>query len=247
MREAALGRAKGYPYRIERRSFLYVDGTAQPATRLRRSGRTPVIAFGSNRSADQLARKYHGWPKGTEILVTLAWLSGHDVVYSAHFARYGAVPAMLFPAAGVTVEVSVAWLTEPQLVRMHQTEGASNYRFVMRGGIDLRLEDDTAVERAGLYVGRHGAMSDAGRPVPMAEVAADGRDTAGFAQVAAQGLARDRLAPEAPLDDFILQNIACPVTRTERGRRLRRDAIPIDEHKPIAPSGVAGASRSSRP
>ena len=38
------------------------------------------------------------------------------------------------------------------------------------------------------------------------------------------------LAPEAPLDVFILQNIACPVTRAERGRRLQRDALRVAEY-----------------
>lgn len=222
---AALARAKGYPYRIERWSFRYVDGEAVPETRLVHPDRVPVVAFGSNRSAEQLARKYRGWPAGTEIPVTLGRLSGHDVVYSAHFARYGAVPAMLFPDVRITVEVSVVWLTEPQLVRMHETEGASNYRFVMREDLDLRGEDGERLARAGLYVGRHGALSQGGQAMPLAEVAAEGREAPAVSQVAAQSHARDRLAPDAPLDDFILQNITCRVTRSERGRRLRRDAL----------------------
>ncbi len=220
-----IGRAKGYPYRIDRRSFRYIDGAAHPETKLQHPDRIPVIAFGSNRSAEQLARKYEGWPRGTEIPVTLARLAGHDVVYSAHFARYGAVPAMLFPTAKVTVEVSVIWLTEPQLDRMHATEGASNYRFDMRDGLDLTAENGKAVGRAGLYVGQHGAMSQDGRPMALAEVAADGRESVAVTQVEVLTRARDRLAPEAPLDDFIHQNVACPVTRAERGRRLRRDAL----------------------
>ena len=225
MHRAALARAKDYPYRVERRSFRYVDGEAVPETRLVHPDRVPVVAFGSNRSAEQLARKYRGWPAGTEIPVTLGRLAGHDVVYSAHFARYGAVPAMLFPEARVTVEVSVVWLTERQLLRMHETEGASNYRFVMRDDFDLRGEDGEPLPRAGLYVGRHGALSHDGRAMPLAEVAAQGREAPPVSQVAAQKHARDQLAPDAGLDAFILQNIACPVTRAERGRRLRRDAL----------------------
>lgn len=227
---AALRRAKDYPYRIDRATFRYVDGAVRPETRLHHPDRVPVVAFGSNRSAEQLARKYRGWPKGTEIPVTLAWLGGYDVVYSAHFARYGAVPAMLHPTASVTVEVSVTWLTEAQLERMHQTEGASNYRFVMGDGIDLRFEDGFRVDRAGLYVGLHGAIARDGRAVPLSDVAADGRAAAGMGQVEVQTLVRDRLAPDAPLDAFILQNISCPVTRAERGRRLRRDALAVDDY-----------------
>lgn len=229
MSRAALERAKGYPYRIESRSFLYVDGVAEPETRLSHPDRVPVVAFGSNRSAEQLARKYRGWPKGTEIPVTLARLAGYDVVYSAHFARYGSVPAMLFAAPQVTVEVSVVWLTGPQLERMHQTEVASNYRFVMRDGLDLRGDDGVRLDRAGLYVGRHGALSASARPLALAEVTAQGRDGPAVTQIAAQAHARDRLAPDAALDDFILQNIACPVTRGDRGRRLRRDALSAED------------------
>ncbi len=229
MSAAALQRAKGYPYRVESRSFRYVDGLAEPESRLRHPDRVPVIAFGSNRSPEQLARKYRGWPKGTEIPVTLARLGGHDVVYSAHFARYGAVPAMLFPSRGVTVEVSVVWLTEPQLHRMHQTEGASNYRFIQRDDFDLRGEDGGRIDRAGLYVGLHGALADGGQPMPLAEVSAEGRAVPPVSQVDVQTRARNRLAPDAGLDAFILQNIGCPVTRTERGRRLRRDALAAGE------------------
>ncbi len=222
---ATLDLAKGYPYRIERHSFRYVDGAVVPESRLRHDDRVPIIAFGSNRSAVQLARKYRGWPTGTEIPVTLAWLSGHDVVYSAHFARYGSIPAMLYPDPLVTVEVSVMWLTGPQLVRLHQTEGASNYRFTMRDDLDLHGEDGAPIGRTGFYEGRHGALADGGRPMPLAEVAAEGRWAAAVTQLTVQERARDRLAPEAGLDEFILQNVACPVTRSERGRRLRRDAL----------------------
>lgn len=221
-----LDRAKSYPYRVERRSFRYVDGRAVAETRLRHDDRLPVVAFGSNRSAEQLARKYRGWPEGTEIPVTLARLTGHDVVYSAHFARYGAVPAMLYPDSAVTVEVSVIWLTEPQLRRMHQTEGTFNYRFVQRDDLVLHDEAGARIARAGLYVGRHGAIADGGgRPMPLAEVFAEGRVAPAVSQVVAQERARDRLAPDAGLDSFILQNIDCAVTRAERGRRLRRDAL----------------------
>ncbi|NNG04264.1 MAG: hypothetical protein HKM95_09215 [Inquilinus sp.] len=224
--------AKGYPYRIERRSFRYVDGGARPETRLHHADRVPVVAYGSNRSPEQLARKYAGWPVGTEIPVTLAWLADHDVVHSAHFARYGAVPAMLFPAAGVRVEVAVMWLTPPQLTRMHETEGAANYAFGLQSGLDLRDEAGGRLETAGVYVGRHGALARDTAPLPLAAVAAEGRRDRAGAQVDALTAARDRLAPEAPLDRFILQNVTCPVTRADRSRRLRREALEPDRFAP---------------
>ena len=220
--------AKSYPYSVPRRSYLFVDGVQRPPSPAPGAGRTPVIACGSNRSPAQLARKFRSWPQGTEIPVTLARLADHDVVYSAHFSRYGAMPATLLPAPGVRAEVAITWLTAPQLERMHQTEGAENYRFVRLDGIDLETADGSRLAVAHVYWSRRGALRHNGAAVPLAAIDAAGRDVAPLDQEAALTLARDRLAPDAPLDDFILQNIACPVTRAQRTARLRRDAILID-------------------
>ncbi|WP_446917182.1 hypothetical protein, partial [Klebsiella pneumoniae] len=76
--------------------------------------RVAVIAYGSNRSPEQLARKYRDWPTGTVIPVARARLDGFDAVHSCHFTRYGSMPAMLHPAPGVTVDISVVWLTAAQ-------------------------------------------------------------------------------------------------------------------------------------
>ena len=54
--------------------------------------------------------------------VSRAWLADHDVVYSAHVARYGAIPACLFPAPDTRVAVWITWLDDTQLARMHETE-----------------------------------------------------------------------------------------------------------------------------
>ena len=58
-----LALAKGYPYRPPAGSYLFAEGGARPlaagtdAPELFR-GRVPVVAHGSNRSAEQLARKF---------------------------------------------------------------------------------------------------------------------------------------------------------------------------------------------
>jgi hypothetical protein len=213
--------ARGYPYDVPRRSYRFLDGAALPLDGFRPDGRTPVLAVGSNRAPYQLARKYRGRP-GTDIPVTVARLAGHDVVHSCHFARYGSVPARLWPSPGVTVEVAVTWLTPAQLQVMHTTEGAWNYDFERLDGLDLAIDGWGRVDAAFAYVGRHPPVTLDGVPVPLAAIAAEGRTAAAVGQAEMLALARDTLAPDAALDRFILDTIGCPVTRMQRSLRLRR-------------------------
>ena len=90
--------ATGYPYEFPACSYLFADHTQHPLpddllTEL--TGRVPVIACGSNRAPEQLARKFRGWPSPLRIPVLCGRIDGFDVVYSAHFTRYGAIPASL--------------------------------------------------------------------------------------------------------------------------------------------------------
>lgn len=228
MTDTRLAIAKGYPYRLPRTSFVYVDGRAEPLDRpLDRAGRIPVIAYGSNRSPEQLARKFAGWPAGTTVPVTRAWLADHDVVYGAHFTAYGALPAVLARSPGTTVEVSVTWLTDRQLARMHATEGPSNYRFARIDGVALEVDGHGRVATCWGYLGRRGAVSAQGRAIPLGAVRAQGRRAAPRLQEDVLDLARARLAPDAALDPFILQTIACAVTRAQRSQRLQADAIAV--------------------
>ncbi len=225
-----LALALGYPYAIPAGSFLYRDGAAMPLERLETAGRVPVLAIGSNRSPEQLARKYAGWPKGTEIPVTAARLAGHDVVHAAHFARYGSLPAVLCPAPGTRVEVAVTWLTETQLERMHETEGARNYRYGEPDRLDLRLGDGAPLDHAVLvYRGRHGALAPDGAPLPLAAVPAEGRARPGVRQAEALARARDLLAPKRALEDFLLELIDDAAVREAHVRRLARWAIGRDD------------------
>ena len=95
--------ALSYPFEIPTRSYV-VDGDgyaelAESAAPPDVSGRRPVLALGSNQSPAQLIRKYEGLGLGP-IPVVRARLADFDVVYSAHVARYGSIPATLRPCPG---------------------------------------------------------------------------------------------------------------------------------------------------
>ncbi|MGP1394520.1 MAG: gamma-glutamylcyclotransferase family protein [Inquilinaceae bacterium] len=224
---ARLALAKTYPYNPPRRSFLYYDGVARPLDRPDVEDRVPVLAYGSNAAPAQLARKYSGWPAGTAIPVTRARLSGFDIVHSAHFSRYGALPAMLWPAPGVTVQIAVLWLSPAQLARLHETEGALNYRYRRLDGLDLGVEGIGALTSVHAYVGLHGPVARGGAVLALAAIPARGRRLPAFHQADALAVARDVLAPGAPLDPFIVQTVVCPVTRIQRTARLEAAALPV--------------------
>jgi len=217
-----LALAKSYPFDSPGRSYLFredeivpLDGAAGPGLF---AERVPVIAHGSNRSPQQLRRKFGN---GAEIPVTRAWLGDYDVVYSAHVTQYGAIAANLQHLPGTRVEVYVTWLTAPQLERMHETElGGENYHYGEMAGIELTLEagPEARLSAAYVYLSTRGCLTDEpARPVGLAAVAAERRAHGAVLQEAAIALVRDRHRPGSDLDQHILTTI--------RDRALRRDLI----------------------
>ena len=57
-RQAALARARGYPYAIPDRSYHWRGGQVSEFDAVKSAGRTPVLAVGSNQSPEQLTRKF---------------------------------------------------------------------------------------------------------------------------------------------------------------------------------------------
>lgn len=168
---ARIRHAELYPYERPRSSFLFDGRAVRRLASLDPSGRTPVIAAGSNASPSRLAAKFGA--DGGPIPVTRAELHDHAVVFAAHFSSYGALPATLHPCAGAVSEVFVTWLTAVQLERMHATEGVGiRYQHVELGGLRLEVDGHGRVERAGAYLGRHGALALEGSPVRLAAVPA---------------------------------------------------------------------------
>ncbi len=130
--------AKAYPFPAPDHSYLYEAGGWQIlSTGFETTGRTPVLAAGSNQSPEQLARKYGEMPDIGSIPAQRGALHDFDVVYAAHLSHYGSVPATFQQSPGTIVTVFVLWLTELQLDRMHETEGNYSYDHLDALHLDL--------------------------------------------------------------------------------------------------------------
>ena len=116
-------RALNYPYSYPAYDFVLDKGSVAPLPdRNSLEGRVPVLAIGSNRSPEQLLRKF-----GDQdfLPVTCVKLCDYDVVYAAHIASYGSIPAVLARSPGTIVDIAITWFTKSQLQRMHETEAVS--------------------------------------------------------------------------------------------------------------------------
>jgi hypothetical protein len=237
-----LDRAKGYPFGHPDRSYLFRAGGPEPlddvATRIR--GRVPVIASGSNAAPDQLARKFAGLEVPVEVPVTRVVLADFDSVYNAHITSYGSVSATLHPSPGTRLTTFITWLAEAELEVMHATEQPGvNYHYSRLTGIAAEADGIGAMDTVFAYISVVGCLAHEGDPVSLAEVPAEGRRFKAVAQTEVLALVRDRTAPGADLDSFILEHIADETVRHGRSRSLAEDARPFahDGHEIIQLGG----------
>ncbi len=226
-----LALAKSYPFSTPGGSYLFRAGAAGPlapgsAQAALFADRLPVIGHGSNRSPEQLRRKFG---ERAEIPVSRAWLSDYDVVYSAHVTQYGSIAANLQHTPGARAEVYVNWLTEGQLLRMHETElGGENYYYGRLGGVSLALEAGpvAALSEAHVYLSTRGCLPEGAGPLGLAAVASEGRPHGALRQEEAIALVRDRHRPARGLDEHILATIRDPKDRKSLIAEMESDAVP---------------------
>ena len=164
-----LDRALNYPYAPIEADFLFTSGgiiELEDDSFL--NNRKAVLAVGSNRSPQQLLRKFG---KNETIPVTKAKLRNYDVFYSAHIASYGSIPAVLGRSDGTLVDVSITWLLPHQLKRMHETEAlGKSYDYGESSSLKLDLGNDRSAESIGCYLGRNGCANFEGSPIVLKEV-----------------------------------------------------------------------------
>lgn len=230
-----IARARDYPYAAPPGSYTYRRGAAHPFDPDMRRGRTPVLAYGSNRSPEQLDRKFGHAPE-TVIPVEAAVLRDFDVVYAASFTRYGAVPAMLQHVAGVAVEIAVTWLDEAELAHMHGTEmGAANYRYAALHDVCLTLDTGEVLDTAYTYVGTRGHFTHEDGPVPLKAVRGEGRRHPPRTTAEVLALLHALLDAEGELEEFIHRLVRDGGYRRARADELAPHATPFAyDHTVIA-------------
>ncbi|MDA1326625.1 MAG: hypothetical protein O3C34_18030 [Proteobacteria bacterium] len=218
--------AKAYPFPAPDHSYLYEAGGWQILrTGFETADRTPVLAAGSNQSPEQLSRKYGAMQDIGSIPAQRGVLHDYDVVYAAHLSGYGSVPATFQHSPGTVVTIFVLWLTDPQLDRMHETEG--NYSYDHLDSLRLELDGGVALPAAHAYTSKIGCLSHEGSCVSLAEIAAQNRQFPALTQAGMQAVIRDRLAPGMALDSFIQQHIRDPAIHRDRSTRLADGALAV--------------------
>jgi len=222
--ERALPRAVDYPYLAPLERYVFATSDDVPDFSI--DNRKPVLALGSNASPLQLRRKFAGF--AGHIPVSRAVLFDHVVVYSAHFTRYGALPATLHRHEGAIAFVAITWLDEQQLARMHETESVGvNYDYVEIEAVRLEHEGAlgaTAIPEdlgVGAYVSRWGPMVHQNKPVRLAETATSNCPLPALTQPAALRFAQRRVAPELDFDTFLRRLVDEPGFRSDCSQRLQ--------------------------
>lgn len=220
--------AKTYPFPVPGRSYVFRNGTPHDLDDhgFDRTGRTPVLAAGSNQSHEQLARKYSVLPGHVEIPIQRGLLDDFDSVYAAHLAGYGSVPSTFHPSLGTRVTTYVLWLDDAQLNRMHETE--RNYTYDRLDGIRVEIEGvGDIIDRAFAYTAVVGCLNVNGAPVALAEISAEGRILRAMSQPDMLDHVRGRLDPDVHLDTFIQAHIEGEALRRERTLALSSDSLPL--------------------
>ena len=220
--------AKAYPFPVPGRSYVFRNGTPHDLDDhgFDRTGRTPVLAAGSNQSHEQLARKYSVLPGHVEIPIQRGLLDDFDSVYAAHLAGYGSVPSTFHPSLGTRVTTYVLWLDDAQLNWMHETE--RNYTYDRLDGIRVEIEGvGEIIDRAFAYTAVVGCLNVNGAPVALAEISAEGRILRAMSQPDMLDHVRGRLGPDVHLDTFIQAHIEDEALRRERTLALSSDSLPL--------------------
>jgi hypothetical protein len=185
--------------------------------------RTPVLAYGSNASPEQLNRKFPSLTTDVIIPVIKAQLFDFDVVYAPLLAGYGSIPATLQHSPGTIVNVFVTYLTHFQLERMHETEGVGRgYCFGKLANIKLILANNVSLSEVTSYLAMSGCLMVSDSCISLAAVTAKNRVFPQMTQMEMLAFVRDRLARNQNLDAFILENVENPEINQYRTELLKQ-------------------------
>lgn len=198
----------GYPWPRPSSSFVLEEGSGRPLAEMDSesramvieqltgpgSGRTPMLAIGSNASPQGLWQKFghFEYPEDRTLLAVSGELHDFDVVATAEFAHYGAMPATLAPSPGTRVATMTIWVTDTQLTQLAWAEipywmGRLRSRFSPEPAVtELGFSD---LESSLVFVNRFGAFAPEGDPFALAAIRAEDRVFSALTQVELLGKA----------------------------------------------------------
>ncbi len=123
------------------------------------SGRTPVLAIGSNACIAQMSHKYISKNSRVAYPQIMAEVTGLDIGYAPTTARYGSVPATVVPRPNYTIQVAVQFLDEETLEELDATEGGSKRVTLSREqGVEVSLPNGGTLKSVEAYVASSGYL-----------------------------------------------------------------------------------------
>ena len=221
-------RALNYPYPWNGESYVFHNGDHQridkPYEQLRQN-RTPVLAYGSNRSIEQLVRKFGIVSSENGIFVEACQLSGFDIIHSAHITSYGSIPAAIFPHEGVVVEIAITWLDQEQLKIMDTSENTGITYGREQITESVILSDGYACNNAEVYQSTHGPLKVNDKIVSHSDVNANGRRMPEMTNIDLLRLTHQNFCPDLTFNTFVIQTITDNGFRATISDRLKGGLI----------------------
>lgn len=225
-------RADDYPYQAPQASYVISQGCYRLIQKQEMpdlSGRVAVLSVGSNRSPQQLLRKFGS---DAYLPVTRARLHDCDIIHSACFSYYGAVPCSAFPSQGTSIMLNAVWLTADQLQIMHDTEAVGiAYDYCRWDDGIVEILDAPQPEAIYGYATRLGFLQDhMARPYGLSSLRADNRQFTSLSQQEGR-LALYQALPsdlqQGDITSFMTALIGDKAFRLTVNERLAESAAPI--------------------
>lgn len=182
------------------------------------SGRTPMLAIGSNVAPTSLWTKFGHFEDQADrdLLAITGRLHDFDIGATAELTFYGALPATIFPSPGTAVSAAAIWLTDAQLTQLAWAEIP-----YWIGRLEARFEFEAAASRVGpggfdralVFVNRFGAFAPEGHPIALKAIPAERRTVPAMEQSELLRLVAElTLGDHASAEDLIRAAVEDPTT-----------------------------------
>lgn len=230
----AIQRALNYPYPWNGKSYVFFNGYHHPVDKPHdqlRQKRTPVLAYGSNRSAEQLHRKFGTVTAENGIFVEACQLSGFDIIHSAHITSYGSIPAAILPHEKVIVEIAITWLNREQLIIMDASENTGITYGRERITESVQFSDGYVCNKVEVYQSTHGPLKVNNKIVSHSNVSANGRKMNEMTNIDLLHLTHQNFCPDLTFNKFVMQTITDNGFRANISNRLKGGLIDHNNYK----------------